>query len=248
MARRSRRDAGVIWTAGYARLVVLPRLSFLAPVALAAAACAPEAPLDDGLITWAGYVYTGPQVDTTYSARTTEGAAVHFIPDLDEGEGSIAATEPYEDYPGYWSVDVPPGVHLTIRVDTSPVAVWRATSPEVDASWLPGALFGADRAEMDALLGALGAEATSSAPMVVGTPWDDGWDCANLRVAGALARCFLVDDEGVVSEITNGDLSYFVAADLEPGEATLQSGLGGEDVYPLEGSDIGLAFWFVGAS
>lgn len=200
--------------------------------------CATLPATDDGLITWSGYVYTGPQADVAY----TEGGLTFTLDDAD----AVEATAPYSDYPSYWSVDVPPSTELTIRVGSDPPAAWRVVSPETSASWYSGALFGAEATEIDAILAALGAPERTAAPMVIGNHWDDGWDCADVRVAEEPPLCFAVDEDGVVTPVDSGDFSYFVAPEVPVGAVVVDSGLGGAATYDLAEGDVGMAFWFVG--
>ena len=82
-------------------------LALLGPAAVASApGCASERgprPADE-VITWSGYVLGGPA--STEEDVLADGA-VQFL--TGEGEG-VAAEAPYTDYPGYWTVDLPPGV------------------------------------------------------------------------------------------------------------------------------------------
>jgi len=230
-----------------------------------AAGCAVE-PLDDGLVTWSGYVYTSPQADVLFS-KSAVGATgdetlefVAVVP-AEDGAGGIAAepvlaTEPYEDYPGYWSVDLPPSARFTVRLSTDPTAVWRFWSPDRDASWFAGALFGAEADGVDALLSSLGeavrSPADSGLATVIGAPWagdtEAPWSCADIRVAGVAPACFSVDADGVVRSVTDGPLSYFVATDLPAGDVRVESGLGAEDSYPLSAGEVGMAYWFHGST
>ncbi len=213
------------------------RLALLSPL-LPLAACAEPVVVDDGLVTWSGYVYTGPQADVAY----TDGGVTFTADDADP----VDATAPYSDYPAYWSVDVPPSTAMTIHVDSVPRATWRVVSPATGASWYSGALFGADAAEIDSILAALGAPERTTAAMVIGNHWDDGWDCADVRVADEPPLCFAVDDDGVVTAVDSGDFSYFVAPSVPAGAVVVDSGLGGTATYDLEDGDVGMAFWFVG--
>jgi hypothetical protein len=192
---------------------------------------------------------------------------VEFVADIlaEDAEDAAAvepvlATEPYEDYPGYWSVDLPPSARFTVRLSTDPVAVWRFWSPDRDASWFAGALFGADAVGVDALLTSLG-ESVRSLPesglaTVIGAPWgalwtgdtEALWSCADIRVAGVAPVCFSVDADGVVSSVADGPLSYFVATDVPAGDVLVESGLGAEDTYPLAAGEVGMAYWFNGST
>ena len=234
-----------------------------------AAGCAAE-PLDDGLVTWSGYVYTSPQADVLFSkfaVGATGDETLEFVATVpaedgaEDGAGGIAAepvlaTEPYEDYPGYWSVDLPPSARFTVRLSTDPVAVWRFWSPDRDASWFAGALFGAEADGVDALLTSLGevvrSPADSGLATVIGAPWagdtEAPWSCADIRVAGVAPACFSVDADGVVSSVADGPLSYFVATDLPAGDVRVESGLGAEDSYPLAAGEVGMAYWFHGST
>ena len=229
-------------------------------VVLAAGCTTP--PVEDGLVTWSGYVYSAPQADALYSRfadAATGDETVEFVPDAG-AEGSAAepvfATEPYEDYAGYWSVDLPPSTRFTVRLSTSPAAVWRFASPDRDASWFAGALFGAEAEGVDALLTLLGdsvrAPADSGMVTVIGAPWtgDDEapWACEDVRVAGIVPSCFRVDDEGVVTAVVDGPLSYFVATSIPAGDVRVESGLGAEETYPLVAGEVGMAYWFNGSA
>jgi hypothetical protein len=230
--------------------------------ALLLAASCTAAPVDDGLVTWSGYVYASPQADVLYS-RFADGASgdesVQFVADagLDGAAAEpVFATEPYEDYAGYWSVDLPPSTRFTVRLSTSPAAVWRFASPDRDASWFAGALFGAEAEGVDALLTLLGesvrAPAESGLVTVIGAPWtgDDEapWACEDVRVAGIVPSCFRVDAEGAVTAVVDGPLSYFVATSIPAGDVRVESGLGAEETYPLVAGEVGMAYWFNGSA
>jgi hypothetical protein len=220
------------------------------------------APADDGLVTWSGYVYTSPQSDVLFSA-SAEGATgdetLEFVADAGADGAAvkpILATEPYDDYPGYWSVDVPPSTPFTVRLSTEPAAVWRFASPDRDASWFAGALFGAEAEGVDALLMGLGdsvrSPADSGLVTVIGTPWsgaeEPAWACEDVRVADVVPACFVVDADGVVTIVQAGPLNYFVATDIPAGDVRVESGLGAEESYPLVAGEVGMAYWFNGSA
>lgn len=203
-------------------------------------------------ISWSGYVYASP--DTSTGAMVEDGP-VSFV--VDGEEEPVEAEQPYENYPGYWSVTLAPGVKTQIELTSAAAwpTVWRATAPETDAAWLGGALVAADTAFMDEFVGALPLGPLTSVDdladgevtHLLGTPLDDGWDCAQVTVAGEPADCFAVGDDGTVTQVDSGSFDYFFAFNLEPGDIVVDSGLGGGDTYSTRGGDWIFALYFQGA-
>lgn len=205
----------------------------------------------DGVAEFDGYIFRGPSAAEEQVLDT--GEVVFHTAD-----GDLAAEQPFEDYPGYWRVDIPVGVpyELTLRADDAWPVRWAGTAPGGDGAWFSGALFAGDLTLVDELLSTLGPPghesmdpADTSVTHVVGSAWDaEAWDCARLRVNDAPATCYAVDAEtGIAVEVTEGPLSYFVSLGLPAGPVTVDSGLGGVHTYAAEGGEIVYAFWFQGA-
>lgn len=212
------------------------------------AACVDERgprPAEDE-VEYAGYLYQGP--DVSEETRLAEGS-VQFLPDGADAE--IDALQPYEDYPGYWSVTLPAAVGYTLRIEAESAypAVWAGTAPANDGSWFGGALFGGDAAQVDDFLASLGLAVEAETVTVIGSPWDaEAWDCAAVTISGAAPSCFLQDPEtGLLSEVREGALTWFVETGVPAGDVTLDSGLGGVHTWPTIAGDIVYAFWFQGA-
>lgn len=209
----------------------------------------PQEP-DGEPISWSGYVYRSPEAG---EETQLESGSVWFSPD--DGE-AVEAEQLYDDYPGYWSVEIDPEVPVQIRLETETAwpTVWRATTPGAGASWLSGALFAADMEYMDAWVATLpgtgfaspGDLADGEVAHLWGSPYDSGWDAADVRVNGEPADCFTVADDGTLERVTSGELDYFTAFDLEPGEVTVESGLGGSETWNVSGGEWIFAFFFVG--
>lgn len=233
-----------------------PRSAPLALVVLlAVGGCASERgprPAEE-LVTWSGYVLGGPA--STEEDVLAEGA-VEFL--TGEGEG-VAAEAPYADYPGYWTVDLPPGIPVDVRVEAEGAwpALWAATTPSADASWFLGALFGARADSLEAFLAAMPTPPTlpdvdlddPSQTHLIGSAWDgEAWDCAALTVNGEPPLCWLYDEEtGAALLVDEGPVTWFAALHLTPGEVTLDSGIGGAHTWTAAGGEMVYAFWFQGA-
>lgn len=201
------------------------------------------------VVEYDGYVYAGPTSQDTFF----ESGTMEF--QVDEGE-TVAAEQPYADVPSYWRADLPSGAGYTLRLanDDSYPAVWRGQAPVNDGAWFSGALFGADRAQVDEFLAGLdtpvGTNPRSLADGQVahlwGVPWvAEGWDCGLVRVNGAPPLCYLQDETtGALTRVESGPLTWFVALNLEGGSATVEDGTGAVEVYPFQGGDMVYAFWF----
>lgn len=199
-------------------------------------------------VEYSGYVLSGP---TDTETLLTDGTAT-FTPD--EGE-AVEAEQPYEDYPGYWSAELPTGTPFTLRLAGSGAypSVWRGRAPGADGTWFSGALFGAERTQVDTFLAGLDVPLGSS-PAALGEgevahlwgyPWSaEGWDCALLTVNGEPALCYFQDpDTGSLTRVQQGAFTWFVALNLEPGGVVVDSGVGGAETYQVAGGDMVYAFW-----
>jgi len=201
------------------------------------------------VVEYDGYLYAGPTSQETFFEQ---GEVVFAV---DEGE-EVQAEQPYEDIPSYWRADLPAGAGYTLRLvnEDSYPAVWRGHAPVNDGAWFSGALFGAERAQVDELLAALDTPVGESARSLAdggvahlwGAPWDaEGWDCANVRVNGVPPLCYLIDEStGALTRVESGDFSWFFALNLQGGEATVEDGAGASEVYSFEGGDMVYALWY----
>lgn len=207
-------------------------------------------PADGEPISWSGYVYASPE---TSEETQMESGSIWFSPD---GGEAVEAEQLYDDYPGYWSVDLEPEVPVQVRLETDTAwpTVWRATTPGATASWLSGGLFAADMVFMESWVGAVpstgfGAPedlADGTVAHLWGSPYDSGWDAADVRVDGEPADCFVVNEDGTLDRVSSGEFDYFMAFDLPPGEVSVESGLGAVETWNVSGGEWIFAFFFVG--
>ncbi|MEC7947327.1 MAG: hypothetical protein VX265_07135 [Myxococcota bacterium] len=105
------------------------------------------------LVLWSGTVLEDPYLGDEATALAGGGLVAV---DLDDSE--VAIGEESESTPGSYSLEVPAGAALAIRV-TGPLhvpTVFRGYAPETRALWFNGALFGRQRAPLDAFLSGLG--------------------------------------------------------------------------------------------
>lgn len=214
--------------------------------------------LDDGaeadLVLWSGTVYEDP-----YLGAEPAGLVGGGLVAVDLGDTELAAGVESESTPGSYSIEVPSGVDLALRV-TGPShvpTVFRGRAPTSRGIWFNGALFGR---QADPLLSFLdGVELPDG-----GAPADlaDG-DRAHLWVEpaepGALAggTIDLVDGDGDPGDVialttapdgslvlaTPGDaVTLILGLDLAPGDITIgltaADGRTAETTWPARGGDL----------
>lgn len=223
-------------------------------VLLALAAC--ETPVvDDGSVAWSGWVFTG--TDTTEAARFSEGA-VTFWPAPYTDSAQVAAEQPYEDYPGYWSAALEPGAPVLVRLTSEATrpTVWAGDVPSADGTWFAGALFAVDDAWLEAAFESLGrdgdawlARALAGEVVVLGYPANADVRCEELVVepaegAAVQPTCWRVDDAGEVEVVVTGEVTWF-AAHVPAGAVRLVVGGAAED-YVAEAGDVVMAWYLTG--
>lgn len=200
-------------------------------------------------VDYTGYLYQGP--DVSDATRLADGSVVFTLDGVEGDERVVEATQPYGDYPGYWSATLPSGAAYTLRIEAADAypAIWAGNAPENDGNWFGGALFGGATTQVDDFLAALALEADPTGVTVIGGPWDpDAWDCAAVTIGGAGPHCFYQDPTtGALSEVRQGAFTWFVATGLPGGDVTVDSGLGGLHTYTALAGDLVYAFWFQGA-
>ncbi|MSQ01180.1 MAG: hypothetical protein EXR71_04700 [Myxococcales bacterium] len=211
---------------------------------------------DDGLVSWAGYVYM--DVDAPGEARLAEGN-VTFWPVPFVADAQLAGDQPYDDYPGYWEVRVMPAAATLVRItsELTRPTVWAGDAPEVDGNWLSGALFGVTDVWIEDTFDPLAGDgdawvdiAVRGEVLVIGRPLDDTVECQHLSViAGGVEHrptCWLQDDAGVTAAVSTGPVSWF-AASASAGEVVV-SWLDASEVYRADAGDVVMAWYLVGAS
>ena len=211
---------------------------------------------DDGLVSWAGYVYM--DVDAPGEERLGEGS-VTFWPSPFAADGQLPAAQPYEDYVGYWEVRVAPAASAMVRItsDLTRPTVWAGDAPEVDGNWLSGALFGVTDVWIEATFDPLSGDgdlwvdvAERGDVLVIGRPLNDSVECQHLTVtAGGVEHqpgCWLEDETGAASVVTFGPISWF-ASSADTGEVVV-SWLDGSEVYQADAGDVIMAWYLAGAS
>ncbi len=198
-------------------------------------------------VAWAGWVYTDGQ--TVEEAKITDGA-VTVWPEPPAADGQIAAAQPYPDYPGYWSADVPPSTPVNVRItapNTRPT-VWAGDTPAADGSWFSGALFGASDRWLEDVFDALlvNGDEWVAVPLrgdvlVLGQPVNDEVLCEDLLVDGVHPSCWRVGDDGAPEAVQTGPVTWF-AASAAPGAVELQLGASVETWY-ADGGDVVMAWY-----
>ncbi len=198
---------------------------------------------------FSGWIY--PDASAVEDGEPLSDAEVVFTPEAAE---AVEATQPYADYPGYWSVELPPDVPITVRITSGDAypAVWAADAPGANGQWLAGTLFGADRAWIDAFFAEVAAAAAVELPAlgadtthVWGAPLDgSAWDCAAVRVAGVQPVCLGTDADGNTALVDEGPFGTFFAFGVAAGAVTVEAP-GLVETYLAEGGDVVHAFWLV---
>lgn len=206
---------------------------------------------DTGDVTFEGYVYESPDVG---DETTLDSGYLGFTPD---GGSLVLGEQLYESYPAYWTVTLPPSTDFTLRMEAPDAwpTLWRGRSPETSGIWYNGALFAADTAFMESWIAELDLPIMTdvadlgdgAVAHLWGSPGEDGWECADVRVNGEPALCFLSNEDGSISRVTEGDFTWFMAFNLEPGAVTVESGLGASSTYDVPGGVWIFAFYFQGA-
>jgi hypothetical protein len=214
--------------------------------------------LDDGtgadLVLWSGTVFEDPYLGTESTGLTGGGLVA-----VDLANAELAVGAESESTPGSYSLEVPAGADLAMRV-TGPAhvpTVFRGRAPTARGLWFNGALFGRQADPLAAFLDGI-ALPDGGAPADLG----DG-DVAHLWVepaepdALADATIDLVDGEGapgaivVLTTAPDGSLvlaesgdapTLILGLDLAPGDVTLAleaaDGRTAETTWPARGGDL----------
>ncbi len=211
---------------------------------------------DDGLVSWAGYVYM--DVNAPGEERLAEGN-VTFWPAPFLADAQLAAEQPYEDYAGYYEVRVEPAGSTLVRItsELTRPTVWAGDAPQVDGNWLSGALFGVTDVWIEDLFDPLMGDgdawvdvARRDEVLVIGRPLNDAVECQHITIAAADGEhrppCWLEDDEGVAVVVTSGPISWF-ASSAAPGEVVV-SWLDASEAYQADGGDVIMAWYLTGPS
>lgn len=207
-------------------------------------------------VRWAGYVFRSGE-GTETEDLLVDGALTFAVGDAVD---PIEAELPYpDDYPGYWSVELPPGAPLTVRIEGAGLvpSVWAGDAPGNNGSWTAGSLFGAEETWLTGLFEGLG-ETTGAeiVPLEAGSAWAWGFwrdgargDCAGVRVAGASVACVGMDDAGALVAVSEGAFTAWFATGLSSGDVPVEVVEDGVTVLtetlPLRGGDVGVAGWMV---
>lgn len=217
-------------------------------------ACGTERGLREApeVVTYGGWVYDS----LLYEAVFANGTLAFDVGDdvLVEG-GDVAAEQPYEGYDGYWLAELPPNVPFELRVEGEGVypSIWAGDTPGANGTWFPGALFSTGIADVDALLAGLDLpEGVVPGPLAEGAvhlwghPYDGAdWDCAAVRVNGAVPYCYVLEEDGTLTRVDAGPFEMFFAFDLPPGEIVLEDGFGGGEAWTATEGDLVMAWWMV---
>jgi hypothetical protein len=177
---------------------------------------------------WRGYLYRTPEAESAEELLVDGRFSV-----TPEGSSPIEATQPYAEYPGYWSVEVPAGVPVTLRIEGEGLipSQWAADAPRSDGVWQTGALFGAERVWAKERFAGAAELAGESAPDLAGSVWawafrrdGEGGDCAALRFGGVAPVCLLAGEDGTVRQVRSGPWSEAFAWSIPAGPVELTSG------------------------
>jgi hypothetical protein len=197
-------------------------------------------------VTWAGWVYAGPAEGD--EPAVLSDATLTFSP---EGDDAVEAEQVYDDYPGYWVVEVPAGVPVTLRMEGDELypTLWAGDTPSGDGSWGNGYLFSADVAYMDELWALLPADAGAEAPgeetvALWGLAGDTDWDCATVSVGGEPAYCVTVGSDGSLTRVDAGPFDWYFAFGLPAGDLLVDSGAGPTETYTTLGGEVVMAMWY----
>ncbi|GDX81188.1 hypothetical protein LBMAG42_29990 [Deltaproteobacteria bacterium] len=214
-------------------------------------ACA-EVAEDDGLVSWSGWLYSGPE--SVEEARLVEGALTAWPEPFTAGE-EREGEQPYDDYAGYWEVRVPADVSVNVRIEGAEArsTVWAGSTPGASGNWFAGALFAAPDVWLQEVLEGLSGEGATwltaldaGQVLVLGLPANEALGCEALSITGegglpAAPACWSVDDEGVATRVTRGPITWFLAL-APPGEVVVEIGTATER-YRAEAGDVVMAWY-----
>ncbi len=200
----------------------------------------------DDVATWSGWVYAAPP--TAEEPPTLDVGDVVFLPD--EG-AAVAAWSPYTDLPAYRSVDLTPGVAVSIVVtgpDAYP-AVWRAQAPVADGAWSNGALFGAQAEYLAATYAdfvdwGVTPPALGEGVHLWGRPLvPEDWTCDEVRVGARPADlCLTIREDGRLWPTVSGPVDRFYVFGLDAGEVVLTAD-GFEERWVAPAGSVVFAYW-----
>lgn len=219
-------------------------------------ACSTTETTEDELVTWVGYVYGG---DTTNADERLDQGKLWF----DMGDSEIKGEQPYEDYPGFWQFEVPPGVPGNVRIEGSISGVdarntvWAADSPTKDGNWLGGSLFAATDRFIEDLFETLGEDGDawlvsqdSVDVLVVGVPAEPSWHCGEVRLtvveADYTPSCWVLNESGEFVAAAGAEPAVVFAAHVPAGDITLQF-QSATELYPTQPGDVVLAYFLMDA-
>lgn len=205
-------------------------------------------------ILWSGTVLDDPYLGEDPAGL--EGGALVAV-DLDDLE--IAAGTEAEDSPGSFSIEVPPGLELALRV-TGPShapTVFRGRSPAARGLWFNGALFGRQATPLQSFLdGIERADGTTPAALSEGElvhlwvePTEpDALVGAELSLidgsglSGELVALTTADDGVLTVAGPDDPVTLILGLDLAPGDITLgitaEDGRTAETTWPARGGDL----------
>lgn len=204
----------------------------------------------EAIVSYAGYIFEHPQLDDVEVERLAEGT-VTFTP---VGAEAIEAA-PLEDYPGYWTVELPRAAAFSLRIEAegSYPTVWAGVAPGAAGLWFSGALTAADQAFFDAWFAGIelpdGGSVSALGPEGVhvwGRPFEaTGWECADVAVNGAPVICYALGEDGAYARVDAGPFDFFYAFNLPPGDIVVDGGRGPAQTYPTLGGEVVMAWWLL---
>lgn len=205
-------------------------------------------------ILWSGTVLDDPYLGEDPAGL--EGGALVAV-DLDDLE--IATGTEAEDSPGSFSIEVPPGVDLAMRV-TGPShapTVFRGRSPGARGLWFNGALFGRRALPLQSFLdGIERADGTTPAALSAGELvhlWVEpaepealvGADLSLVDgsgLPGELVPLTTAEDGALTAAGPDDPVTLLLGLDLSPGDITLgivaADGRTAETTWPARGGDL----------
>ena len=204
------------------------------------------------IVTWRGYVFRSPVVEDGEDVLSDGTITVSPL-----GGDAIPAEQPFPDeYPGYWSVELPAGAAVRIDIEGEGLypSRWAADAPSNDGSWSTGSVFGMERAWADATFAGVGELATVEVPPLDATrthAWafrrdGAGGVCEDLTIGGVAPVCLLADEAGELSVVTEGVWSQAFVFGLAPGPVELAVGGRVLETYVATGGDVVVAGWIAG--
>ena len=208
----------------------------------------------DALVLWSGTVLDDPYLGEDPSAL--EGGAVVAV-NLDDEDVAVGVES--EGSAGSFSIEVPPGLELAMRISGPEHAptVFRGRAPEARGLWFNGSLFARQSAPLDAFLAALelpgGGVPSDLSDGAIAHLWVEpaepealaGASFALVDGAGepGTLLAFTTTETGALEPADSEDpITLILGVDLAPGNVTLGmdslDGRSAETTWPARGGDL----------